>query len=135
MPKFSQKSLDKLNTCHPDLQKLFNEVIKHWDCTILEGHRDQATQDEYFRTGKSKLKYPNGKHNKTPSMAVDVIPYYKNSPNIRWDDINGFAYFSGFVLGVAAKMGIKIRHGADWNGDRETKDHSFIDWPHFELIE
>lgn len=128
MPSFSQKSLDKLNTCHPDLQKLFKEVIKHWDCTVLEGYRDQATQDEYYRTGKSKLKYPNGKHNKTPSLAVDVVPY-----PIDWNDKERFRAFGGFVLGVAATLNIPLRWGGDWNGNKNFKDESFIDMPHFEL--
>ena len=52
MPKFSKESLDKLATCDARLQKVFNEVIKHVDCTIIEGHRGQETQDEYYRTGK-----------------------------------------------------------------------------------
>jgi peptidoglycan L-alanyl-D-glutamate endopeptidase CwlK len=44
MPQFGKDSLTKLSTCHPDLQKLFNEVIKHYDCTILEGHRSDEDQ-------------------------------------------------------------------------------------------
>ena len=59
MPKFGSRSRSKLETCHEDLQKVFNEVIKHFDCSILEGTRPQEVQDEYYRTGKSKVKYPN----------------------------------------------------------------------------
>ena len=47
MPKFSQDSFSKLSTCHPDLQVLFYEVIKYYDCTILEGYRNQVDQDKY----------------------------------------------------------------------------------------
>lgn len=135
MPRFSRKSLKKLSQCDDRLQRVFNEVIKHRDCTILEGNRDKGTQDEYFRTGKSKVKYPNSKHNSLPSQAVDVAPYFPNSPHIRWSDIESFAYFSGFVIGIAASMGIKLRHGADWDQDGDTTDQSFMDWPHFEIVE
>lgn len=135
MPKFSQKSLDKLSTCDIRLQRVFEEVIKHWDCTILEGHRDEETQNEYFRTGKSKLQWPQGKHNKKPSLAVDVVPYHEKAPHIRWEDKEGFAYFAGFVMGIASQMGIKLRWGGDWDGDRDTKNQSFVDMPHFELVD
>ena len=135
MPSFSSKSKAKLSTCDTRLQKVFNEVIKHWDCTIIEGHRDKETQNEYYRTGKSKLQYPDGKHNSIPSKAVDVAPYFSTSPHIRWDDSQSFAYFAGFVLGIATSMGIKLRHGADWDKDKDTRDQSFMDWPHFELVD
>ena len=41
----------------------------------------------------------------------------------------------GFVEGVAAALGIKIRSGADWDMDRNVSDQSFIDLPHIELVE
>lgn len=137
MPKFSQRSLDRLSTCDDRIQRVFKEVIKHWDCTILEGHRDKETQNEYYRTGKSKLQYPNGKHNSLPSKAVDVIPYFADDPHYRWDDWNTWYAFAGFVLGVAASMGIKLRSGLDWDRDKNfgKGDQSFNDAPHFELDE
>ena len=132
MPSFSQKSLEKLNTCDPRLQKVFNEVIKHYDCTILEGHRDEATQNEYYRTGKSKLQWPNGEHNKIPSKAVDAAPFIQGK-GIDWKNSSNFYLFAGFVLGVASTMGINLRCGADWNGNRDTSDQTFNDLVHFEL--
>lgn len=135
MAAFSSKSKAKLDTCDKKLQKVFNEVIKHWDCTILEGHRDQKTQDMYYEQGKSKLKWPSGKHNSIPSKAVDVAPYFKNAPNIRWNDVDSFRYFAGFVMGIAASMNIKLRWGGDWDGDKDNKDQSFHDLPHFELVD
>ena len=74
MPLFSQTSKARLSTAHPDLQRLFNEVVKHWDCTIVCGHRGKEEQDKAFAEGKSKVKWPNGRHNKLPSLAVDVMP-------------------------------------------------------------
>lgn len=128
MPKFSDKSKKILQTCHIDLQGLFNEVIRTYDCTILEGHRDEETQNIYHRQGKSKLSWPESAHNKNPSLAVDVAPY-----PIDWNDSVRFYHFAGFVLGIATKRGIKIRWGGDWNGNMDFKDQNFHDLPHIEL--
>lgn len=57
MPYYSERSKKRLETCHEDLQKLFNEVIKHFDCTILCGHRGQEEQDKAFAEGMS-FKFP-----------------------------------------------------------------------------
>lgn len=128
MPRFSESSIKRLQTCHPDLQKVFNEVIKYVDCTILCGHRDQADQDEAYRTGKSKLQWPRSKHNNAPSLAVDVVPY-----PVDWNDHKRFYYFAGFVLGIARTLGVELRYGGDWDGDFDLKDQNFFDLPHFEL--
>jgi hypothetical protein len=130
MPKFGNSSATRLATCHPDLQKLFNEVIKNYDCTILQGHRSKEEQDEFFRTGRSKVQYPNSKHNSSPSMAVDVVPY-----PIDWNDWNRFYHFAGYVKGVADSLGIRIRSGIDWDGDNDFNDNTFNDAPHFELLD
>ncbi len=129
MPQFGKTSLEKLVTCHPDLQRLFNEVIKHYDCTILEGHRSNEDQLKAFNAGKSKIK-SGGKHNHLPSLAVDVAP----SP-LDWKDKEKFYHFIGFVKATAIQLGIRIRCGGDWDGDNNLKDQTFFDLPHFELIE
>ena len=128
MAKFGKRSKDRLNTCHEDLVDLFNEVIKHFDCTVLEGHRGQQLQNRYYNEGKSKVKYPNGKHNASPSNAVDIVPY-----PVDWKDTDRMYYFAGFVKGIAHMMEIPIRWGGDWDDDTEVKDTGFKDLPHFEL--
>ena len=136
MPKFSQKSFSNLATCHMDLQVLFYEVIKHFDCTILEGHRGEAAQNAAYAAGNSKLMYPHGKHNATPSNAVDVAPW----PLPLWKNTNDFFYFGGIVMGIAAmllaegKMTHKIRYGGDFNQNGRVSDSTFVDAVHFELV-
>ena len=132
MPYFSKRSQERLATCDSHLQVLFNEVIRKRDCTILEGHRGKKRQNELFAEGKSKLEYPKGKHNKNPSEAVDVAPYF---PGIgvsfnRQDCI----YFAGYVMGIAGAMNINIRNGADWNRNEQVSDERFLDILHFETI-
>lgn len=136
MAQFSMQSESILSTCHEDLQRLFREVVKSWDCQVLYegGHRDKETQDRLVREGKSKTKYPTSKHNKYPSHAVDVAPYHQTPPHVDWNDTNGFYYFAGYVQRVADEMGITIRYGGDWDSDREGDDQTFFDLVHFELI-
>ena len=129
MAKFGRRSRENLSTCHEDLQKVFNEVIKHVDCSILEGHRDERTQDRYYEEGKTKVRYPMGRHNSKPSRAVDVVPY-----PVDWDDRERFHLFGGFGLGMARGMGITLRWGGDWNMNFEVDDNRFDDFPHFELV-
>ena len=130
MPKFGRRSKEKLATCDSRLQEVFNEIIKHVDCSILEGHRGAKRQDMLFDEGKTKVKYPNGRHNADPSRAVDVAPY-----PIDWDDRERFHLFAGFVLGIAKSMGVNLRWGGDWNMNFEVDDNQFDDFPHFEIKE
>ncbi len=126
---FSKTSLSKLETCHPDLQKIFNEVIKQYDCTVIEGYRAPERQNQLYHLGQSKLKGGQSKHNKKPSLAVDVAPY-----PIRWNELERFYHFGGYVKAVANNLGITIRWGGDWDCDGEFADQTFFDLPHFELL-
>lgn len=128
MPQFGRTSLEKLSTCHPDLQKLFNEVIKHYDCVILDGYRSNGEQQKLFKQGKSKLQAGASKHNQSPSLAADVAPW-----PLDWKDKEKFYHFAGRVQGIAQMLNIKIRWGGDWNQNNDLKDQSFYDLPHFEL--
>jgi len=128
MPRFGNRSINRLKTCDAQLQELFYQVVKHFDCSILEGHRGEERQTKAYNDGKSKVQYPDGKHNQYPSVAVDVAPY-----PIDWSDRDRFHYFGGFVLGVAKEMGMNIRWGGDWNQDTHTKDNKFDDLVHFEI--
>ena len=128
MPKFGRKSRERLSTCESNLQKVFNEVIKHVDCSVLEGHREKDRQNKLYEEGKTKVRYPNGRHNRQPSSAVDVTPY-----PVDWKDRERQTLFAGFVIGVASQMGIKLRWGGDWDQDFQVVDNRFDDFPHFEL--
>ncbi|WP_257266347.1 M15 family metallopeptidase [Endozoicomonas sp. ONNA2] len=127
---FSASSKRHLSTCDERLQCVFNKVIEHYDCTIICGHRNEAAQTLAFESGKSELQWPGSHHNELPSKAVDVMPY-----PINWFDYQRSAHFAGYVLGVAEEMGIKLRWGGDWDRDGQLKDHRFIDYPHFELVD
>ena len=131
MPKFGTRSQANLATCHPSLQRIFNEVVKHFDCSVLCGHRSQALQDALQDADppRTQVAWPNSTHNDTPSTGTDVVPW-----PINWDDRERMTYFAGFVLGVALGMGISVRWGGDWDSDTELDDNKFDDLPHFELV-
>ena len=128
MPSFGKRSRERLESCNSDLRMVFNEVIKSVDCSILEGHREKERQNQLFDEGKTKVLYPDGRHNDYPSNAVDVVPYPVN-----WEDRERMTLFAGFVLGVANQMGITLRWGGDWDQDFEVQDNKFDDFPHFEI--
>lgn len=128
MPKFGKRSRNALHSCDDKLKKVFNEVIKTVDCSVLEGHRGKDRQNALYKEGKTKVKYPNGRHNAIPSRAADVVPY-----PIDWDDRERFHLFAGFVIGIAKGMDINLRWGGDWNQNFEVDDNKFDDFPHFEL--
>jgi peptidoglycan L-alanyl-D-glutamate endopeptidase CwlK len=128
MPRFSKSSKEKLDSCDVQLQKVFEEVIKKYDCVVLEGHRSVSRQNELYRQGRSKVRGGKSKHNAKPSLAVDVAPY-----PVDWNDMNRFYHFAGYVKGVADKLGVELRCGADWDGDNDFKDQTFHDMPHFEI--
>ena len=130
MPDFSRRSKAHLDTCDPRLIRLFSEVIKHYDCTILEGQRNEDRQRELVATGKSKTLF--SKHLESPSLACDVMPF-----PIRWDRVGAerARHFAGFVFGVASQLGIEgLRWGGDWDRDHNLRDQSFMDLPHYELL-
>ena len=135
MPKFSEASKSKLASCHHDLQRLFNEVIKHYDCTIIQGARSDVEQKKLFAEKKTKADGVNDKSKHQVdkefpfSRAVDVSPF-----PIKWEEKDRFILFAGRVEGIAQAMGIKIRWGGNWNGDNELRDNNFDDLVHFELI-
>jgi len=120
MPSFSQRSLDNLATCHKDLQRVAHEAIKHFDFTVICGHRGKTAQDKAFAEGKSKVKWPNSKHNKNPSLAFDATPV-----PLDWKDTASFHAMAKTMKEAAHKLKITIRWGGDFK--------NFFDGPHFEL--
>lgn len=131
MPSFGKISQERLATCHPDLQRICNEVIKIYDFTILEGERTLEQQQAYFKAGKSKLDGINkkSKHQNKPSLAVDIAPF-----PVDWNDIKRFYFLAGLFIAKADELGIKVRWGGSWNGSFDFKQNKFNDLPHFELI-
>lgn len=93
MPLFDQDSMSKLSMCHPEMQVLMYEVIRHIECTIKSVGQD-----------------------KKPSTTVEIIPTPESDHRYE-----SSIYFCGFVRGIAARLlaegkmtyGITHRHVVD----------------------
>jgi peptidoglycan L-alanyl-D-glutamate endopeptidase CwlK len=139
MASFGTLSKSRLSTCHPDLQRLFEEVVKHYDCSVSCGVRDEEEQEILFRTARSKTPPGKSKHNPTHPdngpdgvRAIDVNPYPFSQDD--WKDPRRFYIFAGQVQEIARNMNIKVRWGGDWDSDGDLRDQTFNDCPHWELL-
>ena len=137
MPKYGVRSNANLETCDERLKLVGHEVIRFVDHSVIEGHRTDEKQMEYFLDGKSELDGINDKsnHQYDPSRAFDLLPYpaVLNGINI-WGDYHRFTMFAGFVLAIGRANGIVLTSGIDWNRDWSMADTGFFDYPHFELV-
>lgn len=126
MYKFGKRSKKRLKGVDHRLIMILDELIKMMDVTIIEGLRSAERQEELLKKGATKVKY--SKH--MEGKAVDLAPY-----PIDWEDRDTFHYMAGMIRGIAHLLNIKVRVGADWNSDGNTKDNSFDDLVHFELLD
>jgi peptidoglycan L-alanyl-D-glutamate endopeptidase CwlK len=117
---------EKLKDVHPDLVILIEAYGKDNDIIIVDGHRDKEAQDKAYKIGNTRVKYPNSKHNSTPSMAVDIAPTKDKGKTIDWRDLDIFREMGRDILFLSKKMGIKVMWGGDWS--------QFRDYPHVELV-
>jgi len=127
---FGTRSRMHLDTCHDDLKAVCFEVIKFYDFSVIEGYRDESTQEKYFRMGVSHLHFPKSRHNQHPSCAVDLYPWPTGTA-----DRDQMLLLAGIFLSTAHSMGVKIRWGGSWSSSNLViKKERFVDLPHFELV-
>ena len=139
--EFSRKQLD---TCDDRLIQIAEEAIKRVNFSVLEGARPRGDQEKYFNTGKSKVQWPDSKHNiitaeeavllgiepRLKSLAFDLAPY-----PIDWspEKVSRFFYLAGVIQTVASVLKIPIRWGHDFDRDQDFYNQKFLDAPHFEI--
>lgn len=150
MPKFGTSSQERLESCDPRLQSILTEVIRHFDFSVMEGHRPIERQMELYKQGREKN--PDGtwtkvghtvtnidgmaikgKHNYSPSLAVDIAPYpidFSQREKAR----ERFYYLMGMIRQEGERQGVELRFGLDWDGDGSFDDQSFDDLPHVEIV-
>jgi len=130
---FGKASKVEHNTLHPDLQLIFDSALALdiMDFSIIEGYRSKQLQNRYFEIGRSKVQWPDGKHNKMPSTAGDAAPYINRK--VSWNKLH-CCVLAGIILSCAARWGIKLRWGGNWDMDSEPiTDQDFQDLVHYEL--
>ena len=143
MAKFNKNSLEKLKKLHPDLQQILLIAIKITDFSILDSLRDEQAQQKAVSNKRSKVDYPNSKHNRSKqnngtydnnkSDAFDIVPYPIQWPDIRKQTtrdyvkrMGRFYFLSGVIKAIAYSLNIKIKWGGDFK--------NFFDGPHYERI-
>jgi hypothetical protein len=154
---FSNKSLLILNSVDIDLQTVFNEVIKitNIDFGISHGYRTPSEQFELFKNGRTYVNnklvindiskvvtYKDGINSKSKHNireAVDIYVYFKNYKSQAYNKC-ALSYIAGIVRCVSelfynnGKIKRKVIWGGNWDDDDDfTLDHTFVDYPHFEL--
>jgi peptidoglycan L-alanyl-D-glutamate endopeptidase CwlK len=128
-----------------DSQKVYNELdgrLQRFvtrirdevhDISLLEGFRSAHKQNQMFAEGKSQKMWPNGKHNKLPSLAVDLQPYPRHHDEKKlWCQLG---YIAGAGMKIAEEEGFTIRWGGNWNGNTFILDSNFLDLWHIEIRE
>lgn len=150
MNKFGHASQNALDSAHGALRLIAVKVLAIKDHSVLKGHRPESEQNAayYGNPQRSKLKWPDGKHNGVPSRAIDVqtyplplnglaqaatiLPKYKEEYQRRLREEQ--LYLLGLYMGIASEMGITLRTGADWDRDGEIADNGWDDFFHVEII-
>ena len=129
--KFSERSEKNLVGVNDRMVKVVRRALELTavDFTVIEGVRTKDRQQELYAqgrtaTGKTVTWTLNSKH--IDGLAVDLLPV------TGWNDLNGFKKVAAAMKRAADELGIKIRHGADWNGNG-VQENGETDWPHFEL--
>lgn len=156
MSKYSNASIERLNSARSDLKRVFAFLITYFDHSILCGYRDKKDQNKAFKSKFSKLKYPQSKHNKIPSEGIDALPWDGEEKKVHWitkndlvkmvkensrdeflgtlEDLLQIYMFAGMVKAAGWKDGVDVRWGGDWDGDFKLLDQSFDDLAHYEVI-
>lgn len=136
MPRFGKRSKERLRGVDSRLREVLEEVVKHYDITVIEGLRSAERQRKLFADGKSKLDGVTRKSNHQLGRAVDIAAY-----PIDFEATKDFYYLAGMMQMASKKLGYTIRWGGDWNQDqrfsgrtkRADKTQRFDDLVHFEI--
>lgn len=134
MKIWGQRSAKVRADLDPRLRKVVDRLLSEVaDISLISGHRGKEEQNKLFRERKSKLEFPQSKHNQYPSLAVDFqpYPYPKYNPKL-WAAL---AYVAAHAIKIGQEEGVCIRWGGDWNRNGDLTDQNFDDLFHLEIVE
>lgn len=132
MFKLSSRSLTALKGVDKRLQDVVSLAIKYTteDFFVNEGVRTIERQKMLVAQGASKTM--RSKH--LTGHAVDLVPVAVNG-QIPWKDDKKFKAIGDAMFKAAKELNVKIRWGKDWNMNGIYTDETFVDSPHFELLD
>ena len=77
----------KLSLAHPDLVVWFHDLkSRNPSVHVSWSFRDQASQEQAFAAGTTKLHFPDSAHNKQPAQAIDIFQI-DDSGKAKWDPV------------------------------------------------
>lgn len=124
---FGRRSLFQQSTCHPDLQRIQDEAIKHVDFIIVCGHRNKRDQEYAFSQGTSNAHYGESPHNYWPALAFDAYMW-----PIDVNDAARCRVLAPVILEAAKTVGVPLTWGGDFP---KLTGRKFVDLPHFQLTD
>lgn len=159
----SKACLEELEAAAQKVLKRAAELTPpEYDWSITEAHRPISRQKELFLDGKSHIDGINkkGSHNYYPAKGWDIYPYlagfgsliprnscYKELLKFTGKEItetnmhlaekfviSKMSAVAGFMFAAASDLGVNILWGTDWDKDGNMLDHTFQDYPHFQLV-
>lgn len=134
MRKWGKASKKHYDTLDHRLQVVMDRVLHEVaDVSIVCGFRREAEQNDLFDLGRSRVRFPNSKHNHYPSVAVDFQPY--PMPQLDNELWAALAYIAGRAIQIGIEEGIALRWGGDWDRDGDLTDNRFDDLFHLEIME
>lgn len=133
MFKLGKRSEERLVGVNPSLVAVVRRAIElsTVDFTVLEGKRTLARQQELFdqgRTKPGKIVTWTMKSKHLDGDAVDLVPF-----PVDWNDTKKFDAIAKAMFAAASELGVKLRWGADWDGDGKPREKGEYDSPHFEI--
>lgn len=134
-----KKSLERLEGVHPDLVAVVKRAIEltEVDFKVTDGVRTPAQQKLLYAKGRTlpgpKVTWTlNSRHlvnsNTGFGHAVDLLPAPYD-----WKDLEPFTKVASAMFLAAADLDVKLRWGANWDGDKMIRERGETDNPHFEL--
>ncbi len=145
--QYGQSSQAKLDSCHPDLERVFKRALRMTpdaiELTIVWGFRSKAEQNG-LDPSVTNARWPDSYHNTLDnhgdplSDAVDFAPYItlpSGRKGIPWRDENLFCMIAGIVLAAGNLEGVALTWGADFDRDGSTRDQTLGDLGHIQRTE
>ena len=135
---YGKRSSEVLITVSFNLRLVFKEALATGliDIAAIEGMRAKTRQNRLFKINKSKVQWPDSKHNvlnpNDLAHAVDAAPYVNGKISDNWYHC---IYLAGIIQSCGEKLNIPIRWGGNWDCDGEPiTDQDFQDLWHYEEV-
>jgi peptidoglycan L-alanyl-D-glutamate endopeptidase CwlK len=144
-----ENSREKLKGVHPNLIKVVERAIQisRVDFRVIEGVRTPARQKKLYAQGRTapgpKVTWTLNSNHFIKSAtgfghAVDLLPapydWELVDPKATPEMDDNFALVAAAMYQAAAELNIRIRWGANWDGDTKWREKGETDNPHFELV-